>query len=1103
MITNPYKTYQLCLLFVLCFMQNIHWGQSNYTLKKQSALSDIPALASVKNVQSALKDSRGFIWLGAEGGIYKFNGYEVTRYPIDASRPHDLTQNQVRAIAEDKEGNVWFGIWGTGLKKFDPKKEAFTTYEINVKDPNQKYYPSSEIIDIVVHNDVLRISTTTGNCQFLLKTNSFKKDIDYSTLIVGENNALWAFSSDVLNVYKISLYDGKTDTFKPKLVVKDVQNFEPLLAYKNKIYLRVNNSLRVYDIAQNTIFNYDVIEKSRPLSIKPINEQKLLILRYDNVEVLDLSTASTSVILNEKDFKEKGIYNSLIVPISKQLYLLTGVKNQLFNLNKPNIEVFSLFEDDKKLDFNNNLLFQWPTGLLGIGELITVDLAKAQVINSNYLFPAIQKFANLNNNLANINQYIDAEGTHWLALFGEKYAYTYTTLYSFKPKLGGVLTSLGSFDFTGIDGLTNTCMVKEGNNLWIGSKAGLVKFNIQNKQHERIRIQKETTDINVNSMFVDSAGDLWICTQTGLKLKKNGSNIVVNVNLSQSNNNTHSNWMSKVKEDKNGLIWIATGGGICSLEKKTGKYKWYTTQQGLADNFLFNLEIDDEQTIWVSHDKGISHLNPMTGKVQNYANSDGIKEDLIESSLKLKDGSLVFASKNMLYHINPKLIIPDSTPVPIYISDIQLFNKSIEIKDKNSPLNQHISFSKAITFSHKENVITLHFSAIDFTDVEHRKYAYMLDGFDKDWQYVEQKREVTYTNLPSGTYRFRIKSENRYDIWTEMPNPLAIQILPPWWQRWWAWLVYLGVVFMGVRAYNHYRSRALRQYNKELEEKVKVRTSEVVAQKEALNKTLIDLKETQTQLIQREKMASLGELTAGIAHEIQNPLNFVNNFSELSVELAEELTDELKKPDLDKDLIGELMLDLNRNQQKINHHGKRASNIVKNMLEHSRTSSGEKEPTDLNALIREYLPLSYHGMRSKDKTFNSEFIMDCDECLEKATVVSQDIGRVFLNLFNNAFYAVHQRKLLDDNHTPSVLVTSQKVDNQLIIKVKDNGGGIPEHNIKKIFQPFFTTKPTGEGTGLGLSLSYDIVTKGHGGSLEVVSKEGFGSEFILKLPKEK
>ncbi|MBV5314526.1 MAG: histidine kinase [Prolixibacteraceae bacterium] len=285
----------------------------------------------------------------------------------------------------------------------------------------------------------------------------------------------------------------------------------------------------------------------------------------------------------------------------------------------------------------------------------------------------------------------------------------------------------------------------------------------------------------------------------------------------------------------------------------------------------------------------------------------------------------------------------------------------------------------------------------------------------------------------------------------------------------------------------------------ELEGLVAERTAELTAQKEELELTLDELRSTQSQLIQAEKMASLGELTAGIAHEIQNPLNFVNNFSEVSKELLDEMMAELDKGNNND--AKEIASDIIQNLEKINHHGKRADAIVKGMLQHSRSSSGQKEPTDVNALADEFLRLAYHGLRAKDKSFNATLKTDLDANIGIIKVIPQDIGRVILNLLTNAFYAVNERKKLNiAGYEPLVSIRTKRQENKVEIDVSDNGNGIPQRVIDKIFQPFFTTKPTGEGTGLGLSLSYDIIVKGHSGELRVETREGEGTVFHIQLP---
>ena len=319
-------------------------------------------------------------------------------------------------------------------------------------------------------------------------------------------------------------------------------------------------------------------------------------------------------------------------------------------------------------------------------------------------------------------------------------------------------------------------------------------------------------------------------------------------------------------------------------------------------------------------------------------------------------------------------------------------------------------------------------------------------------------------------------------------------------QQWWIiFSAFAALFLLSIIIWLINRNRkGLHLNNKELHKKNEI----IEIQKLKAEQTLAELKSTQAQLIQSEKMASLGELTAGIAHEIQNPLNFVTNFSEINKEMIDEAAAEIEKGNVDD--AKTILNDIKENSEKINHHGKRADSIVKGMLQHSRVSTGVKEPTNINALADEYLRLSYHGLRAKDKSFNANFKTDFDDTIEKINIIPQDIGRVLLNLFNNAFYAAN-KKLTDHNspitadYKPLVSVQTKKEKDDIIIVVADNGNGIPQNIIDKIFQPFFTTKPTGQGTGLGLSLSYDII-KAHGGELRVETKEGEGSNFYILLP---
>ena len=408
--------------------------------------------------------------------------------------------------------------------------------------------------------------------------------------------------------------------------------------------------------------------------------------------------------------------------------------------------------------------------------------------------------------------------------------------------------------------------------------------------------------------------------------------------------------------------------------------------------------------------------------------------------------------------------------------------------------------TKNLTLNYDENDLEFDYFASNYIDPQKNQYAYKLENYEDDWRNVGNQRSAIYPNLPPGKYIFHLKASNNNEVWNEEGVAINIRILPPWWQTWWAYTLYVLFAFgflYSLRKYelNHRKEKE----NKRLLQLENERQTKELEQAKEIEKAYTELKSTQAQLIHSEKMASLGELTAGIAHEIKNPLNFINNFSEISTELLDELKTELQNHNTEE-VIG-IAESLKLNLEKINQHGKRADSIVKGMLMHSRGTSGEKILTNINDLLDQYVTLAYHGLRAQDKEFNITIEKDYDESIEKINIVPQDISRVFLNIVNNACYASNEKKIKSGNDfLPTLKVSTKNLQDKVEIRIRDNGNGIPASIIDKIFQPFFTTKPTGEGTGLGLSLSYDIVTKMHGGDLKVETKDGEGSEFIIQLP---
>ena len=431
-----------------------------------------------------------------------------------------------------------------------------------------------------------------------------------------------------------------------------------------------------------------------------------------------------------------------------------------------------------------------------------------------------------------------------------------------------------------------------------------------------------------------------------------------------------------------------------------------------------------------------------------------------------------------LIEIDPKKISRNNIPPQLSIRQLLVDDKlyPLGIKHVIPPGNHRYIFE---------------YSVLSFTAPEKNNIKFRLVGYDKDWIVSKGEQRAFYTGLEPGQYRFEVVGSNNDGVWATLPALYVFEVAPMYHQTlWFKGLIFL-IFFAGIWAFIRWRTQTARAANLKLEKQVAQRTAE-------LQTSLENLTATQKQLIQSEKMASLGELTAGIAHEIQNPLNFVNNFSEVSKELLVEMKDELAVGNVQ--LANEIASDVEQNLEKIHHHGKRADAIVKSMLQHSQRSTGLKEPTDINALCDEYLRLAYHGLRAKDNSFNAAYSTNFDTSIGLVNVMPQEIGRVLLNLINNAFYAVAEKsKTAGPDYQPAVSIATRKMDNQVEITVSDNGNGIPEAIREKIFQPFFTTKPTGQGTGLGLSLSYDIV-KAHGGELKVETEEGVGTKFIIQLP---
>jgi signal transduction histidine kinase len=579
-----------------------------------------------------------------------------------------------------------------------------------------------------------------------------------------------------------------------------------------------------------------------------------------------------------------------------------------------------------------------------------------------------------------------------------------------------------------------------------------------------------------------------------------------------------------MEEDEKGVLWLGTVLGLNGLKFKS---PLESNQQGEAIGAglitVNNEELKTYEAIWDIY-------NISTG----YPVKDVNRESLYITRLRQPFGSqadsgFIWAGTgDKVIRFDPAAIVKNTRPPAVFIRSVSIGESSInwyginkiyedslliirqeamvfgkllsaKVRDSLYEKFSDISFDSITPFyqvpqnlvlPYRHNRVIIDYGAIETNRPFMVRYQYLMEGYDNEWSPVTDKMSASYGNLSEGNYTFKLKAMSPEGVWSE-PIAYNFKVLPPWYRSWWAYGFYALAIISVITIYVRMRTKSLMRQKLHLEDKVNLRTAQ-------LEQSISNLKATQAQLIQSEKMASLGELTAGIAHEIQNPLNFINNFSELNKELLTELKDEIVNGNFAE--VAAIAEDVIENQEKIGDHGKRADAIVKGMLQHSRTSTGVKEPTNINVLTDEYFRLAFQGMRARDKNFTATTETDFDENIGQVNIIPQDIGRVLLNLFNNAFYALSEKKKMHpEGYEPLVSVKTERSGNSIKITVRDNGMGIPEKVKEKIFQPFFTTKPTGQGTGLGLSLSYDIV-KAHGGELNVASKEGEGSVFVLMLP---
>ena len=1087
-------------------------------------------------ITAIAQDSTGFMWLATWSGLHRFDGTRFTDYNHDDLNPNSLAFERTECLFADKSRYIYVGTYGRGLDRLNPLTGVFTHFTHRKDDINSL---SNDTITVLAKgtNGKLWVGTINGLNEFDPETGKCKRFLHDAgnPSSISENN-IRVIYEDRQGVVWIGTKDAFNENNNPSRI-GGLNRFDPATGRFTRYLSDPKNPATLIDNTITAVFEDsrgNLLVGTRGDGLHLMNREAGTFQRlpYDPKHPENLSrpalisrdpgTAPDHITFINEDKGGRiwiGTFGNGINIYDPEKKIVTHFSADENNINKlPNSEFWRAFRSKEGIMWVSAWAFNGePLNLFQVNPF-EYRLAKTEL---GY-FP----FSFLEND----------DGSMWIGTDSCLLKHnTDGTLELYPVKING--KTMGEKNFV------SSIVRDDKGGLWITPQHGLYRFDPATKTFKGyLRDDKNPASLGADGVFLLEKEDnnkLWACTNNGLELFDIPSGTFThfrhNVNDSNTISSNSVNGICKLKngeimiglqdaadrinmstgkithykmngivssfvEDDNGTLWAGTQNGLFRYVEARQQFVPYTDYSGALNSstFIFQLAVDKKKNLFIAVPAGLVKLNTQTNEISAYGEINGLLSNPNYGRYMMikRNGELLIGNSTEYLHFNPDNSLSNLPRSMVLFSGFAVADTMI-MTGTGSVLSKPIFETDKIQLRYNQNVFSILYSVIDYTErLATTPTVYMLENYDQRWRKSNSENIANYVNVEPGTYTFKVKTTNSSGVWVQ--KELRIIVNPPWWKTTWAYVLY-GLIFIVLAfiANRIVRNRIIEK------EKAKHREKELAHAKE-IEKAYNELKLTQTQLIQSEKMASLGELTAGVAHEIQNPLNFVNNFSEVNNELIEELKNQ--KSTLNSNEQEEILNDIFQNNEKISLHGKRADSIVKNMLLHSRRSGGVKEPTDINALADEYFRLAYHGLRARDqrdaahKSFNATMKTEMDETIGNVNIIPQDIGRVLLNLYNNAFYAVNEKsKTAGAAYVPVVTVNTKKTIDKVIISVKDNGNGIPQKIVDKIFQPFFTTKPTGQGTGLGLSLSYDII-KTHGGEITVDTKEGEGTVFTIKLP---
>jgi len=1114
------------------------------------------------------EDSKGNLWFGTYGGISKYDGVTFENFTTD----HGLADNNVYEILEDKKGNIWFGT-SNGISRYHPSKQhhgqnMFINYDID------DGLVAGAIIDIIEdRNGNLWFGGTGGVSKYNSSAedrgkktfNNVSKSLGVggrkvNTITEDKEGIIWIGTDELL-----SRYDPDKKEFRHFTVADGLAENRVLSSMedsKGNLWFGTKQGVSRYSKADGSFLNFTIDEGLADNHVESIVEDASGSLwfstygggvsRYDGESVVEYSS--------DQGLPGKAVYavvednksNLWFAPLDGGIVEFRRDEGKKYGGTFANYRNEQGFERATAYtsvqDRNGNLWFGTAAGLVKFDGESFSTFTTEQGLQDDYI-----------NSLST-----DRAGNLWIGTFdGGVSKFDGKSFTNFSTQQGLVHKTVWNI-FEDNDGI-----------IWIATRGGLSRYD--GKQFMNFTTDQGLPDNKLSTLMQDAQGNLltagWgggvsiirkkhIENLTGTDFGQNYENIFEHFSTAEGLAN---DVVYNIVEDSLGNLIIGTSYGLTILKSgisdKEGEIareaiEIYNENTGYSIkdvSHIYSLYKDSRGLIWAGTGDKLVRFD--YGSV----NKRNTPPNVLIQNIKINNGIISWHSLDWMRANDQRLKSKGNNVPPHVNEELQAFGRTLTNSKRDTmasrfknvrfdSIRPFYAIPENLVLPYGKNNVSFEFVAVETARPELVRYRYKLEGYDSKWSPETEKATATFGNIFEGSYSFMVQAKGLDGIWSK-PIIYSFKILPPWYRSWFAYLFYTVIFLGGVYSVHRFqKARTIRRerektQKRELEQAKKIertyRELKLARDKERAQAREIEgayhdleaahknLEAAQEQLVQQEKLASLGQLTAGIAHEIKNPLNFVNNFSDLSIELIEEVREEIERQ-LTKDesqpssrfsyegdgddgledgqeLILKLLKTIEDNLTKIREHGDRADRIVRSMLQHSRGGAGQMELTNLNAIVKEFVNLTFHGMRAAKDPINVDIVLQLDENVRELELKAEDFSRVLVNLCNNAFDAMREKAKEKNesagDYLPKLIVRTRRNKDQVIVEIEDNGPGIPVEIRDQIMQPFFTTKKGTEGTGLGLYITNEII-KAHGGSMEIEHAKVDGTLFRIKLPND-